>query len=58
MEQIPDDISPVELREELHSRTRRAGYTTREGGKIPLKIISMPSNDRYRKNYIRIFGHD
>lgn len=40
MEIVPDDISPVELREEVNSRTHRAGYTTREGGPKPLKIMS------------------
>ena len=40
MDIVPDKISPVELREEVNSRTHRAGYTTRQGGQIPLKIMS------------------
>jgi len=37
MEIVPDDISQKDLREEVNFRTYRAGYTTREGGRIPLK---------------------
>ena len=40
MDIVPDDISPVEMREEVNSRTHRAGYSTRQGGPIPLKIMS------------------
>ena len=44
--------------EELNIRSHKAGYTTREGGSIPLKIMSRPATDEYRKNYVKIFGHD
>ena len=37
MEIVPNDISRKDFREEVNSRTCRAGYTTREGGQIPLK---------------------
>ncbi len=38
MDVVPNDISQKHLREEINSRTYRAGYTTRNGGAIPLKI--------------------
>jgi len=44
--------------EELNIRSHRAGYTTRDGKLIPLKVMSRPSTDMYRKNYVKIFGHD
>jgi len=47
------------LRDEVNRRTCKAGYTNREGGPSATgRIISMPANDKYRKNYRRIFGHD
>lgn len=58
MEIVPDDISPVELREEVNSRTHRAGYSTRSGGPIPLKIISMPLSEQGRRNYDMIFNKE
>jgi len=44
--------------EELNIRSHRAGYTTREGKPIPLKIMSKPATNAYRKNYVKIFGQD
>ncbi len=38
MDIVPNDISQRDLREEVNSRTSHAGYTTRNGGAIPLKI--------------------
>ena len=38
MEIIPKDVNPHDLREEMNGRARRAGYTTRSGGPVPLKI--------------------
>lgn len=38
MEIVPDDVSQRDLREEVNARTYRAGYTTRDGEAIPLKI--------------------
>ena len=38
MEIIPNDMSQRDLHEEVNTRTHRAGYTTRYGGRIPLKI--------------------
>ena len=40
MEIVPDDIGRRDLVEEVNSRTHRAGYTTREGGSVPLKIMT------------------
>jgi len=47
-----------DYREELNIRSHRAGYTTRDGKPIPLKIMSRPSTDMYRKNYVKIFSHN
>jgi len=57
MDLIPDDIGPRELREEVNSRTHRAGYTTREGQ--PIRSSGAGKGDarrpydveQYRKNY-------
>ena len=57
MEIVPDNINPRELREEVNSRTHRAGYTSREGGQIPPKIRSMRFSLAGRQNYEKIFGH-
>ncbi len=38
MDIVPDNISQKDLREEVNSRTNRAGYTTRNGGAISLRI--------------------
>lgn len=58
-EGIPWNVDPKDLRQEINHRTYKAGYTDRDGQpKDPSKIISMPSNDQYRKNYRIIFGHD
>jgi len=51
--------NPENVREEVNKRTAKAGYTTKYGepeGRT--KIMAQPANDRYRKNYKRIFGHD
>jgi hypothetical protein len=40
MEIVPDDIPDKDLREEVNRRTFRAGYTTREGKPVPLKIMT------------------
>jgi len=37
---VPDDISNRDLREEVNIRTSKAGYTTREGRPVPLKITT------------------
>ncbi len=59
MELVSDDISEKDLREEVNRRTAKAGYTTKYGEPTcHTKIISMPANDEYRKNYRKIFGHD
>lgn len=44
--------------QELNIRSHKAGYTTREGKPVPAKIRSMPATDKYRENYVKIFGHD
>lgn len=47
------------IQEEANRRTYKAGYTNREGGPPATgNIRSMPANDRYRENYVKIFGHD
>ena len=38
MEIVPNDMSQKDLVEEANYRSHRAGYTTRNGGPIPLKI--------------------
>jgi len=58
MDIVPQDISPVELREEVNSRAHRAGYTTREGKPRAPKVRSVPLTEQGRKNYSRIFKHD
>ncbi len=47
------------VKEEAIRRGCKAGICNSEGGPVCSgKIISMPSNEQYRKNYRRIFGHD
>jgi len=47
------------VREEVLRRNAKAGYCTRNGEPVGrTKIMAQPANDRYRKNYRRIFGHD
>ncbi len=47
------------VREEAVRRGCKAGICNSEGGPVRSgKIISMPSNEQYRKNYRCIFGHD
>jgi len=50
MEIIPNDISQRDLVEEVNSRTYRAGITTRNGGKIPLKNASTVSWGKAKLN--------
>ncbi len=51
--------APAGLQDELNLRSFKAGHTDRDGQPKDLpKIRSMPSNEQYRKNYRRIFGHD
>lgn len=51
--------SESNIKEEVDRRTCKAGYTNREGGPLATgNIRSMPANDKYRKNYVKIFGHD
>jgi hypothetical protein len=48
-----------ELADEVNRRTAKAGYTTRSGEPVcHTKIIAKPPTDKYRKEYVRIFGHD
>ena len=56
---VPFNADEKDLREEINRRTYKAGHTNREGGPPTTgKIRSMPANDKYRENYVRIFGHD
>lgn len=41
------------VKEEVLRRNAKAGYRRGSG-----KIIIHPPNDKYRKNYVKIFGHD
>ncbi len=51
--------SESNIREEVNRRTCKAGYTNREGGPPATgRIVSKPANDAYRRNYVKIFGHD
>ncbi len=51
--------SEVTVKEEAIRRGCKAGICNSEGGPVKSgRIISMPSNEQYRKNYRRIFGHD
>ena len=48
-----------DVRAEALRRGAKAGHCTRNGEPVSSgRIISMPSNEQYRKNYRRIFGHD
>ena len=38
MEIVPPDVSKRELLDEANYRSHKAGYSTRDGGPIPLKI--------------------
>ena len=59
MEFVPDNVNEKDLREEVHRRTAKAGYTTRYGEPTSSgRIIIKPPTEQYRKNYRRIFGHD
>ena len=47
--------SKANVREEVNKRTCKAGYTNAEGGPPATgRIIIMPPNDKYRKNYDKI----
>lgn len=51
--------NPKLVKEEVLRRNIKAGYCNSEGGPVSSgKIKSMPANDKYRENYVRIFGHD
>lgn len=51
--------SEANVKEEVMRRSAKAGYTTKNGEPIGrTKIMALPANDRYRKNYVKIFGHD
>ena len=51
--------SEANVREEAIRRGVRASHCNSEGGPLCSgKIRSMPANDKYRENYIKIFGHD
>ncbi len=51
--------SESNVRDEVNRRTCKAGYTNCEGGPpVTGNIRSKPANDKYRENYVKIFGHD
>lgn len=56
---VPWNESESNVREEVNRRAAKAGYCNSDGGPASSgKIRSMPANDKYRKNYVKIFGHD
>ena len=55
MDIVPNNIPQKDVVEEVNFRTSRAGYTTRSGGPISPRIVSMPYSKQGRKNYDRIF---
>jgi hypothetical protein len=56
---VPDNVSPNDLKDELHRRSARAGHTSRSGEQLQrTKIMSLPSTKQYEKNYVKAFGHD
>ena len=51
--------SESNVREEAIRRGVKAGTCNSEGGPVNSdKIRSMPSTEKYRMNYVKIFGHD
>jgi len=58
-EMVAWNESEGSVREEVLRRNAKAGYCTRNGEPAGrTKIMAQPANDRYRRNYKRIFGHD
>lgn len=56
---VPWNENESNVREEVLRRNAKAGYCTRNGEPVGrTKIMAQPANDRYRKNYVKIFGHD
>jgi hypothetical protein len=51
--------SESNVREEVIRRGYKAGHCNSQGGPVSSgRIIIQPPNDRYRKNYVKAFGHD
>lgn len=51
--------SEANVREEVNRRACKAGYCNSDGGPVSSgRIISKPSNKKYRENYVKIFGHE
>ena len=58
MDIIPFNESESNVRDEVNRRTWKAGITDRDGQQMKRpKIVSKPPSEQYRKNYVRIFGH-
>jgi len=57
---ISSTESESSIRDEVNRRTHKAGYTDRDGQqKVRLaEIVSKPPSDKYRENYVKIFGHE
>ncbi len=56
---LPFYASEKVVRDEVNCRTAKAGYTNRQGEQTRrTKIMALPANERYRKNYVKIFGHN
>ena len=56
---IPWNEDSENVKEEVLRRNAKAGYCNSDGSPInPDRIISMPANDKYRENYVKIWGHN
>lgn len=49
-ELVPSDVSEKDFRAEVNLRTARAGYTTRDGGRIPRRIMAAINFGRTKLN--------
>jgi len=58
-ELVPWNANTKDVKEEINSRTSKAGYTTKHGEPAGrTKIMAAPPTKKYEENYVRIFGHD
>lgn len=54
---VPHNVSEKDLKDEVIRRNARVGYTTRSGEPpYRTKIMILPPNGQYEKNYDKIFG--
>jgi hypothetical protein len=59
-EGIPWNAREADVRQEIVHRTWKAGYSDKDGMPIQHREDAHCKSDlqRYRKNYVKIFGHD